>query len=972
VLSIVSQCSGQTFNQIQFTITTGGDDLRGNSEATAALQAPNGSVLQVITLKAKDQHAWDNNTTHNVTARLSPPRAASAIGHIVITLTSHNSTFESNDNWNVQSVLIKLLNNGTGATELVNSAGNPLARLTGSQPSLNLQPEVKAPAGSYNQVQFVIATGDDDLRGDSSATATLQSSTGAVLQVINLKAKDQPAWNNNTTHTVMAQLNPPRTPASLGKIKITLTSHNSFGETDDNWNVNGVNVKFLNSGGAAKDVMNFSGVPLARLTGSQPSFILPPVATGASGTFNQLQFTIGTGGDDLRGDSVATATLKSPNGRVLQQITLKGQNQPGWGNNSVQRITAPLTVPISRCSIGHIVITLTSHNGFGETNDNWNLQSMAVSLSNNGVNPVSLLALAGNPLARLTGDLPSFVADDLSCVANVLGPQPGTGRLKGIVDLHTHPLANVGFGGKLLYGGVDLGSLLPADPDCHQHVRATSMEQALGHDGSTHGSFGVGGPTSAGGVGIQNPCGDFLREQVIHGVQTGNKAADQSSDARGAPDFPEWPVWNDITHQKMWVDWIRRAYNGGLRVMVALAVNNKTLADATAGPGDFATDDKSSADLQIAETKSFVARHSDFMEIASSPADLERIVRANKLAVVLGIEVDNIGNFNKVESLNDAQIREEIDRLFNEGVRYIFPVHVIDNQFGGTAVYEDLFNYSNFREFGNWWQLQCADPSINYKFTPQGFDLLTFTGEAAKLGIDFAARTPPTYPDCAQHNPRTLTPQGVFAVKEMMRHGMLIDIDHMSETTQIATIAIAKSVGSGSTSGYPLNSGHSGVRGFFPQGVVRKSGPFPGDETERSMNDGLYGEIAHLHGMAGVGSANLTSFEWLEMYQKVVQVMGGGVSAGFGTDTDGLAMGMPRRPGSSVHYDDSFPRSSSGTKWWDYNLDGVAHYGMLADFVKDASNSPALGSLVQNNLMFGADYFLQTWKKCESLKGSVP
>ena len=25
-------------------------------------------------------------------------------------------------------------------------------------------------------------------------------------------------------------------------------------------------------------------------------------------------------------------------------------------------------------------------------------------------------------------------------------------------------------------------------------------------------------------------------------------------------------TWNDITHQKMWVDWIRRAFDGGLRV----------------------------------------------------------------------------------------------------------------------------------------------------------------------------------------------------------------------------------------------------------------------------------------------------------------------------------------------------------------------------------------------------------------------
>src|SRR5437773_2500325 len=159
--------------------------------------------------------------------------------------------------------------------------------------------------------------------------------------------------------------------------------------------------------------------------------------------------------------------------------------------------------------------------------------------------------------------------------------------LTGFVDLHTHPMTNLGFGGKLFYGGVDVGSLLPADPDCNQNVRATSEQQALGHDKSTHGSvFAIW-------------CGDVIREQVIHALQAGLGGRDESADALGYPGFTEWPVWNDLTHQKMWVEWLRRAYTGGLRVMVALAVNNKTLGDMVAGPGDYPTDDRWAADTQI-------------------------------------------------------------------------------------------------------------------------------------------------------------------------------------------------------------------------------------------------------------------------------------------------------------------------------------------------------------------------------------
>lgn len=1093
LLNFQSPCRAvaQTFNQIEFVIGTGGDDLRGDSSATATLQAPNGATLQVITLKAQNQSGWSNNSSHAVTAGLSRPQSVSSIGHIVITLTSHNSFGESDDNWNIQSVTVTLLNNGASPTQLVNSSGNPLARLTGSGPSVSLALLPVAPAGSYNQIAFVIGTGDDDLRGDSSATATLEAPNGSMLQVVILKAQNAPGWNNNTTHNVTVSLNPVRTPASIGHIVITLASHNSFGETNDNWNVQSVSVSLMNNGGSAKPLMNASGAPLARLTGSAPSLTLPQELAGPPGTFNQIQFVIGTGSDDLRGDSSATALLESPNGSPVQTLTLKSQSQPGWNNNTIHTVTMGLNPARTPCAIGHVILTLTSHNSLGETNDNWNVQSVAVTLSNNGVGGTPLLSSSGNPVARLTGSAPSLVLDGLGCITNVLGPQPGTGRIKGFVDLHTHPMANLGFGGKLLYGGVDVGSLLPADPDCNHNIRATSMEQALGHDGSTHGQPGIGGPFSSGGVGLQNPCGDILRDQIIHSVQTGNGAADPSDDAIGAPDFHDWPVWNDITHQKMWVDWIRRSYDGGLRVMVALAVNNKTLGDGTAGPGDGPTDDKGSADLQIAEMKTFVSRHSDFMQVAESSADLERIVRANKLAVVLGTEIDDIGDFNKVNPLTEQQVTAEVDRLFAEGVRYIFPIHLLDNAFGGTATYQDLMNYSNFRENGQWWSLQCADPSVNYIFTGQGFDLLTFAGEAAKLGVNFASSNPPNYPGCSmgQTNTKGLTVLGQAAIKAMMRHGMLIDIDHMSQLSQAMTISIAQTVGSG----YPLNTGHSGLRGYLPvspgtfnqiefvigtggddlrgdssatatlegadgatlRTFTLKTQTQPGwdnksshtvtlplnppissatigrllitltshnsatetddnwnietlrvtlsnnganrtvlaagwgdpfdrltgsrpslilpQTSERSMNTAVYSEIGRLHGMAGIGSANLDAYQWVAMYQKVLSAMGDGAVGSFGTDTDGLAPGMPPRPGSalSAQYNDSFPRSSLGTRWWDYDSDGVAHYGMLPDFIRDARTAPGGASLIDNNFLFGADYFLQTWKKCESLAGEV-
>lgn len=549
--------------------------------------------------------------------------------------------------------------------------------------------------------------------------------------------------------------------------------------------------------------------------------------------------------------------------------------------------------------------------------------------------------------------------------------------LVGFVDLHTHPLSNLGFGGKLLYGGVDVGSLLPSDPDCHTNVRASSEAQALGHDKSTHGGHDF----------FTNTCGDEIRKKVIHAFQSSNHGADQSEDALGYPTFTDWPVWDDLTHQKMWVDWIRRAHRGGLRVMVALAVNNKTLGDMTAGPGDFPTDDMSSVDRQITEIKSFVGRHPDFMEVAYTSGDLSRIVSAGKLAVVVGVEVDHLGNLGAAvaplipaPAPPDAALTAEIHRLYGEGVRYIFPIHVIDNAFGGAAAYESLFDVSSFRENGRPYSLVCANSGDNIRDAAGG-GFTYSNGEWTDVVVNTAVQTLKTgfaivtinAPTCAagvgQKNSLGLTPSGTVAIKEMMRLGMLIDIDHMSQAAADATLALATQFG------YPVNSGHNGLRGALAKSY-----------NERSLRADQYTKIGVLHGMAGVGSGGLSAGEWLTLYEQVVAAMGGGAIVGaFGTDVNGFALGMrppcvrppmttqtlcPGRQGPPVQYTAAFPASSDGARRWDYNIDGVAHYGMLPDFLKDVATLPGGAALV-SNFMTGADYFFKTWQMAEAASARV-
>lgn len=531
-------------------------------------------------------------------------------------------------------------------------------------------------------------------------------------------------------------------------------------------------------------------------------------------------------------------------------------------------------------------------------------------------------------------------------------------QLTGYVDMHTHPMSHLGFGGKLIHGAPDIDILVPAIPSgngCRHYTRAANINEALCSCNATHGGFG-----------FDNTCGDDLRKAILRSTesQLHARTGHHEEGARGFPAFSGWPAYNDITHQQMWIDWIKRTYQHGLRVMVALTVNNATLAAAVSGPGDRNTDDVSSSNIQIEEMKRMVARHNDWMEIAYTASDIRRIVSANKLAIILGMEVDNIGNFNKNNTIDPNSltpattqlVRNEIQRIYNQGVRYIFPIHLVDNKFGGTAVYEDMFNLSNYHQSGRFWDITCANPAdgITKKFVVAGFDA-PLAAAKAKIGVD-AFRNPPNPPNCSGHvNNLGLTPLGEYAIKEMMKMGMMIDIDHMSKKSMDKTLEIANSITGG---GYPLNAGHNGIR--------------TNGGSERSLNLAQAQTIMRLGGVIGVGCSKTKSYEFVGNFLSISNQLGGdNARLAIGTDINGFEQGPPPTPGSNlVVYDASFPMCTTGNKSWNYNTVGVAHYGLLPDFFKDVQTT-TYGVAVYEKLMKSAEYFAQMWEKCERQKVNV-
>jgi len=539
----------------------------------------------------------------------------------------------------------------------------------------------------------------------------------------------------------------------------------------------------------------------------------------------------------------------------------------------------------------------------------------------------------------------------------------------GVVDMHTHPMTHLGFGQIVFHG----------EPD-------GPIEHALRDCNCSHGGFG-----------FDNPCGNYFREAVIKAMDSeGPDPHRQGWDDNPWLRFKKWPVFNSISHQQMWHEWIRRAHNGGLRVMVVLCVNNKLLGGGALGPGPL--DDKTVGDLQIQGLTNFVARHSDFMEIAHDPWELRDIVRRNKLAIIIGVELDDPGNFNTMAEVTPDMVRDEIRRLHGMGVRYFFPIHLTDNKFGGMAVYGDLFNISNKHANGVPLSVMAAPEEEHINFTLEHMDLLsvvddidggaalgfalagplvlpalatpfadvvansvfpglppgTASGAGGALGMSLPAilgtivplgfgaaliylddagisldtipigGNYPAYP-AAEHghmNTLGLTPLGEEAVYELMRLGMMIDIDHMSHLAVSRVLDKAEE----SACYYPLNSGHNSFRDMR----------WVSSENQRSTNQ--LARILQFGGMMGIGYGNEdmravdsvltnrefsssmvrntcggTSRSFAQSYLYALEKMQGGQVA-LGTDINGFVMGPGPRFGPQsafgIHHErlDSNPR----------------------------------------------------------------
>jgi microsomal dipeptidase-like Zn-dependent dipeptidase len=380
--------------------------------------------------------------------------------------------------------------------------------------------------------------------------------------------------------------------------------------------------------------------------------------------------------------------------------------------------------------------------------------------------------------------------------------------LWGWADIHCHPMAHAGFGDLLaghIHGPVeDLGSCL----EFHGHEHGNLLRPTgLALDGGRHNDGSI----------------------ATAGWTTGTPAPDDQLGFRG------WPAFDEITHVKTHQDWIRRAYEGGQRLMVALIVHNQLLAAvSTATKFVFqAQSDRDTVEPQIQLLLEFVAHNRDWCGLAKAPADARDLIEANKMAFVLGIETDSINDWVKDsqfapddtpanrKAIHDA-IHDYFEYLHKLGVVQVNLIHLSDNAFGGMALYDMLFIINSLTRRGvlpnaeDGWAPHAANPDEVIS-APVDLDSIIWEKLAPAAQQLLGITTPPisgigTY-GYGDRNKNGMTVAGEGALPEAMRLGMVVDMDHMSEHSadkahEIAT-TVTKDV---PVTPYPLVSAHNGAR----------------------------------------------------------------------------------------------------------------------------------------------------------------
>ncbi|MBZ0119827.1 MAG: dipeptidase [Sandaracinaceae bacterium] len=549
------------------------------------------------------------------------------------------------------------------------------------------------------------------------------------------------------------------------------------------------------------------------------------------------------------------------------------------------------------------------------------------------------------------------------------------GSVFGIVETHTHMLINFGFGG----GGIAHGApfhrlgVQHALPDCSPFHGRDGRRDLLGYSYD------------------QGNNGGFDAEALLPALLAG-RTPEPNHNTAGYPDFTDWPAAPfSSTHQTQYYRWLERAYMGGLRLVVQHASGNSVMCDLLVGqdvqPVRYACNDMVGIDRQIEEAYNLEryidAQHGGpgrgWLHIVTSPAEARETIEAGRLAMILGIEVSNLFDCFSVPHegypmCDDALVREKVQRYHDLGVRAIFPVHKYDNAFGAGDGHRAVSEIGNFANSGQWSSFteDCPDvpapfdrggltfaglnmPRTDF-FSPPPNDMSGFAGAPLDTLLPFvdqllAGSASGSY--CQSHG---MTSLGETLMQEMMRRGMIIEVDHLPQ------------------------------RSYQRAYEILMANDYPAAGTHGSNNNGI------LYQLGGVSKTNLgrcadparpgVMADRLRARVAQIEAAGGYPAEGFGFDLNGFAgapgprfgdrsdCSQPQEnpityPFTSYAGDVTFTEPSVGNRTLDFNTEGMAHIGLLPELIEDARRTGVTDADLEP-LFRSAEGYLRMWERAET------
>ncbi|GAA0814536.1 hypothetical protein [Spirilliplanes yamanashiensis] len=529
---------------------------------------------------------------------------------------------------------------------------------------------------------------------------------------------------------------------------------------------------------------------------------------------------------------------------------------------------------------------------------------------------------AGGPAhtVALTEAANCWTAPDVG--TGMTGPAaPGVdaaGRLVGTVDAHAHPTAAAAFGGRLHCGDAfSPGGVRVALAGC-----------------ASHASLNVGA--------------------LLEAVAGGTDAVRSRED--GWPTFGDWPQHNSLLHEQAYHRGIERAWRGGQRVLNALLVANRVICELYPWR-DTSCDEGEQLRAQAAYLVSMQdhvdaqhgGRGKGWFRLARTPADVRRIAADGKLAVTIGVESSELFGCREVGGAprcTAADVDAGLAELAAMGVSGLYPVHKFDNAFGGTRFDAGgpgaAVNVGNLLSTGHWWTAEsCTGPADNTQ--PLVSDDLARLLRLGPLELP-AGAVLPVYPGGPICNTRGLTALGRHLVERAMDRGMIIHIDHMGVRTAQAVLDMAEAAG------------------------------YPGVASVHTWSDpAMVDRVLALGGF--VASYAHAADEFLAEWRANRALPHGATITGygFGSDVNGLGPQAPPGPHPAtgpLPYPFTAPsgvtadRQVFGTRAFDLNTDGVAQYGLYADWTADLIRRAGPdGPELRRQLMGGAEAYTTMWER---------